>query len=120
MPHLTIEYSPGVLQETDLESTLRNVNASLLASGAIQRESDLKSRIVLRDVIRIGTGEGSRGFVYAQLRILPGRTPQVRSDLSARIAAVLREHCQRPPGMTVQLSVEIAEMEKESYIKEVL
>ncbi len=120
MPHLRIEYSPGLFEDGDLAETLKDLNLTLVASGAIKVESDLKSRIVPLETIRVGTNPGPRGFLYAQLRVLPGRTPEMRAALSERIAAVLKGRCRRPAGMMVQLSVEIVEMERESYVKEVL
>lgn len=120
MPHLIIEYSPGLFAPDSLQDTLLELNTAVIGSGSIQKESDLKSRMVLLDATRVGTDAASRGFVYAQLRVLPGRTPAMRAELSQRIAGVIRARCARPVGMTVQLSVEVVEMERESYVKEVL
>lgn len=120
MPHLIVEYSPELFSSGDLEQTLSELNAAVIGSGSIRQESDLKSRMIQLSATRIGTEEGKRGFVYAQLRVLPGRTPAIRAELSQRIAGVIRARCARPVGMTVQLSVEVVEMERESYVKEVL
>jgi len=120
MPHLTIEYSSGLFEPDDLAPTLAEVNAALVDSGAIRDEKDLKSRMVALDAIRVGTAGGSRGFVYAQLRVLPGRDEKTRAAMTACIAGVLRRRCRRPHGMLVQLSVEIVEMERESYVKDIL
>jgi 5-carboxymethyl-2-hydroxymuconate isomerase len=120
MPHLTVEYTPGLFAADDLQQTLLELNAAVIGSGSLQKELDLKSRMIALDATRVGTEAGLRGFVYAQLRVLPGRTPAMRADLSERIAQVIRARCARPAGMTVQLSVEVVEMERESYVKEVL
>ncbi|TDV25535.1 5-carboxymethyl-2-hydroxymuconate isomerase [Paraburkholderia caballeronis] len=120
MPHLIIEYSPGLFQPDELAPTLAEANAALVASGAIQKEADLKSRMIALDTIRVGTEDALRGFVYAQLRVLPGRSEETRAAMTACVADVLRKRCGRPPGMQVQLSVEIVEMERASYVKEVL
>lgn len=120
MPHLILEYTHDLVAGNPMAETLDDINASLIASGAILKESDLKSRIVVHDRVRVGTGRGARGFVHAQLRLLPGRTPEVRADLSQRIAAVLRARCPRPEGTLVQLSVEVVEMDRASYVKEAL
>jgi 5-carboxymethyl-2-hydroxymuconate isomerase len=66
----------------------------------------------------IGTdAAASRGFVHAELRLMSGRTPEVKRDLSERIAAVLREHTPQPEGMLVQLSVDIVDMDRGAYYK---
>ncbi|MFZ6647616.1 5-carboxymethyl-2-hydroxymuconate Delta-isomerase [Undibacterium sp. TJN25] len=120
MPHLIVEFSAGLFSPESQEETLFELNTALVGSGAIQKESDLRSRMIRLDVTRVGTEAGLRGFIYAQLRILPGRTPAMRAELSQRIAEVIRARCARPAGMAVQLSVEVVEMERESYAKEVL
>ena len=56
--------------------------------------------------------------MHAQLRLLAGRTPEAKKELSDLIAAVLRERTPRPQGVLVQLSVEIVDMDRPSYVKE--
>jgi 5-carboxymethyl-2-hydroxymuconate isomerase len=120
MPHLIIEYTPGLFEPEDLAPTLDEVNGALVASGTIRQEMDLKSRVVPLDAFRVGTEPGSRGFVYAQLRVLPGRNEATRAAMTACIGDVLRRRCRRPSGMQVQLSVEVVEIEGPSYVKAVL
>ncbi|WP_251866020.1 5-carboxymethyl-2-hydroxymuconate Delta-isomerase [Achromobacter sp. Marseille-Q4962] len=120
MPHLTIEYSTGAFHPEDEASVLGQLNEAVIATGAITKESDLKTRMIECRATRVGTQDLPRGFVYGQLRLLPGRSPEVRSELTQRIADVLRQACRRPEGVTMQLSVEIVEMEKSSYVKETL
>ena len=69
---------------------------------------------------RIGNQAAARGFVYAQLRLLSGRSPEAKRDLSERIAVVLRQFVPRPAGVLVQLSVEVVDMDRGSYVKEKL
>lgn len=120
MPHLIVEYSIGVLPDDTLDDTLLALNEAVVGSGSLQKESDLKSRLVQQAAWRVGTETAERGFVVAQLRILPGRTPEMRAELAQRIAGVLREKCRRNEGAKLQLSVEIIEMARDSYIKETL
>ena len=56
--------------------------------------------------------------MHAQLRLLAGRTPEAKQDLAERVATVLRRRTPKPEGMLVQLSVEIVDMDRPSYIKE--
>ena len=117
MPHLTIDYSANL---TDFPGAqiLKDLNASLCASPEIKDEADLKSRLNRLEHFEIGTEPANRGFVHAQLRLLSGRTPETKKDLAERIAVVLRKHTPHPQGMLVQLSVEIVDMDRASYVKE--
>ncbi len=117
MPHLTIEYS-GNLPHFPEAETLTAINAALCAHREVQDEADLKTRFVVADSFEIGTAPAHRAFVHAQLRLLAGRTPAAKKELADRVAAVLRERTPRPQGVLVQLSVEIVDMDRPSYVKE--
>lgn len=117
MPHLTIEYSANLPHYPEAE-TLTALNASLCAHPQVQDEADLKTRFIVADSFEIGTAPAQRAFVHAQLRLLSGRTPEVKKELSDRIAQVLRERTPRPQGVMVQLSVEVVDMDRGSYAKE--
>ena len=117
MPHLTVEYS-GNLHHFPEAETLTALNATLCAHPEVQDEADLKTRFIVADSFEIGTAPAHRAFVHAQLRLLAGRTPAAKKELADRIAAVLRELTPRPQGVMVQLSVEVVDMDRGSYVKE--
>jgi 5-carboxymethyl-2-hydroxymuconate isomerase len=117
MPHLTVEYS-GNLKYFPEAETLTALNSALCAHPALPDEADLKTRFIVADSFEIGTEPAQRAFVHAQLRLLSGRTPDVKKELSECIAQVLRERTPRPDLVMVQLSVEIVDMDRSSYSKE--
>ncbi|MGE8319133.1 MAG: 5-carboxymethyl-2-hydroxymuconate Delta-isomerase [Comamonas sp.] len=122
MPHLIVEYTAnlGDFPEAQL---LADLNDAVIASGQIAIEHDLKSRCVRSGSFVIGASAHQaepRGFVHAELRLLSGRTPETKRDLSDRIAAVLRQHSPHPAGMLVQLSVDIVDMDRAAYSKDKL
>ena len=117
MPHLIVEYSSN-LEGFPAAHLLDALNATVIASGQVLNEADLKSRTVRTEQFVIGNDPtASRGGVHAELRLLAGRTPEVKRDLSDRIATVLREQTPHPAGMLVQLSVDIVDMDKGAYYK---
>ncbi len=117
MPHLIVEYSQNLAPFPEAQA-LNELNAAVTASPEIADEADLKSRFVLADSFEIGTAPAQRAFVHAQLRLLSGRSPEAKKDLSERVAGVLRRLAPRPAGVLVQLSVEIVDMDRGSYVKE--
>jgi 5-carboxymethyl-2-hydroxymuconate isomerase len=118
MPHLTVEYSPNLGAYPEAQAAAE-LNAAVCASPEVKDEADLKTRFVrCRGTFQIGTVPTGRAFVHAQLRLLAGRTPEAKADLAERVAAVLRRTTPRPAGVMVQLSVEIVDMDKPSYVKE--
>ena len=100
MPHLTIEYSANLPHYPEAE-TLTALNATLCAHPQVQDEADLKTRFIVADSFEIGIAPANRAFVHAQLRLLAGRTPEAKKELSERIAAVLRERTPKPQGVLV-------------------
>ncbi len=117
MPHLVIDYSAN-LGDFPQAQILKEVNASLCAHPEIKDETDLKSRTNRLEHFEIGIQPNNRGFVHAQLRLLAGRSPEAKKELAERVAVVLRKHTPHPQGMLVQLSVEIVDMDRGSYVKE--
>ena len=117
MPHLTVEYSQN-LSDFPQAQALSALNAAVTASPEIADEADLKTRVLPVQQFAVGTAPDQRAFVHAQLRLLSGRTPATKKELSDRIAAVLRELTPRPQGVMVQLSVEVVDMDRGSYAKE--
>ena len=102
----------------DLTPDLFAPGAGTETDTAVQDEADLKTRFIVADSFEIGIAPANRAFVHAQLRLLAGRTPEAKTELAGRIAAVLRERTPRPQGVMVQLSVEIVDMDRPCYVKE--
>lgn len=117
MPHLIVEYSQNLAGFPEAQA-LAELNQAVTSSPEILDEADLKSRCVRVDTFAIGTAPAQRAFVHAQLRLLSGRSSEAKQDLSGRVAAVLRRLTPRPAGVMVQLSVEIVDMDRGSYVKE--
>ena len=117
MPHLIVEYSSN-LGDFPEAAALAALNAAVCASPEVLVEADLKTRLQRVERFEIGTAPQQRAFIHAQLRLLSGRSPEAKQDLAERVAAVLRQHSPRPAGLLVQLSVEIVDMDRPSYIKE--
>ena len=117
MPHLTVEYTDN-LAGLPGQQLLAELNAVVCGHPTVQDEADVKARLLPLSCFEIGTAPAQRGFVHVQLRLLSGRTPEAKKDLSERVAGVLRRLTPRPAGVLVQLSVEIVDMDRPSYVKE--
>ncbi|MDF1484666.1 5-carboxymethyl-2-hydroxymuconate Delta-isomerase [Ramlibacter sp. H39-3-26] len=119
MPHLTIEYSANLAALADTP-VLRELNAAVTSSPEVPNEAGLKTRLVPMAGFQVGTSTEPRAFIHAQLRLLAGRSPEAKRDLAGRVAGVLRRLAPRPAGVLVQLSVEVADMDRDSYVQEKL
>ncbi|MCD2511353.1 5-carboxymethyl-2-hydroxymuconate Delta-isomerase [Comamonas endophytica] len=116
MPHLFIDYSDNLAGLPE-QQMLTELVATVCEHPSILDELDVKARIAPAKQYVIGTGSGLRGFIHADLRLMAGRTPEVKKELSDRVAEVLRRFTPHPEGMLVQVSVEITDMDRPSYHK---
>jgi 5-carboxymethyl-2-hydroxymuconate isomerase len=117
MPHLHVEYTRN-LPITEVETLLLRLNHALMATGHFANEADIKSRAVEVQTFRIGTAPGTRGFLYAKLALLAGRSPEAKKQVSDALLEVLKQAAAWPPGSDIQFGVEIVDMQRESYGKE--
>lgn len=120
MPHLVIELTENARLNCSPDELLDEANAALLESGQFQ-EQDIKSRCIRLDTYRQGVEAADRAFVHARLSLLDGRDLAVRQALGQALCAVLAEAV-RPAadGQSVQVTVEVLEMERASYAKQVV
>ncbi|QYY28851.1 MULTISPECIES: 5-carboxymethyl-2-hydroxymuconate Delta-isomerase [Cupriavidus] len=121
MPHLVIEITENTRLNCSPEELLDEANAALLASGEFG-EADIKSRCIMLSTFRQGVEAAERAFVHARLSILDGRELAVRRALGQAVCDVIAEAV-RPAtaeGQSVQISVEVREMERASYAKQIV
>jgi 5-carboxymethyl-2-hydroxymuconate isomerase len=112
MPHLNVEYSDNLMPH----DVFLQLNRALVASGQFE-EPDIKSRLLKMDDFLIGTTAQNRAFVHVKLAILAGRSTEIKRELSKNLLAVLQNTCIWPTDLSVQLCVEIQDIERESYAK---
>jgi len=117
MPHLVVEYTNNLLPGFDAVQALATLNRALIASGQFE-EADIKSRAVVLDTFLVGTAPAGRAFVHARLDLLSGRSAAVKRELSAALLAALSRACPERTDLEIQLSVEIADLDRDSYAKE--
>lgn len=119
MPHLTLHYTAN-LAGFDADAALATLNRVLADSGHFD-EASIKSRALRLDHYRIGTADAGRGFVHAQLKILPGRDAALRAALSQAVLDALRTLLPAAAGAAeFQLCVEVDEIVADAYRKHVL
>lgn len=118
MPHLTLEYTNN-LAGINPDHILHALNHALVASDHFS-EMDIKSRAISHDTWRVGVSTSEHAFVHVRLAILSGRSTQVKSELSNALLRALGASCKGLIHCPVQLCVDVQEIERASYAKEVL
>ena len=117
MPHLTLQYTGNVIG-FDADAALRSINRALADSGHFD-EAAIKSRALRLEHCRVGTADAGRGFVHAQLKVLPGRDVDTRRQFARIILAAL-ETVLPSRHIETQLCVEVDELDADTYTKRVI
>jgi 5-carboxymethyl-2-hydroxymuconate isomerase len=118
MPHIHLEYSDNV--ELDCKTTLMAVNQAFIGSGHVSNPNDLKSRASCQHDYLIGlTPDQAQGYVHAKVSLLTGRSIEIQQHIAALILEALEQSIPKQSRVSLQLCVEMSEMPKETYAKQV-
>ncbi|GAA0497425.1 MULTISPECIES: 5-carboxymethyl-2-hydroxymuconate isomerase [Pigmentiphaga] len=113
MPHLVLLYSPDIERDADMPSLCRKLADTLIAQRDEQGRQVFPTggtRVLAYPAAHaaVADGAGDYGFLYANLRMAPDRSPAVHRAVGDALAATLRDAldpllARRPVGITVQV-----------------
>lgn len=113
MPHLTIQATPNVSIPHE-ESLLKSLNKVLWDSGHFGKPTDIKARIIPIETFLVGVedDEQANGFIYAHLKLMPGRDNSVREQLAQLLLTTLEESLSKEQSgrAALQICVEVEEI----------
>ncbi|MFT7388377.1 MAG: 5-carboxymethyl-2-hydroxymuconate isomerase [Candidatus Endobugula sp.] len=127
MPHCIIEYASALTSITSPEALIQSVHSGAVNSGLFN-VADIKLRAIPFDHYMSGAqkfdaalltsspsmkGNGNLPFIHVCVKMLSGRTPEQRHHLSKSILEALS----RLPLPSISLTVEVVEIEAQSYGK---
>lgn len=117
MPHFILEHSANLIEAPISASFLKKLHELLIEIGPFKL-NDIKSRIYSLGTYCVADGKENNAFIHLQLAILPGRSPEIKQLVSARLLEFLKFSFQRSlNALSCSLTVEIRELEKETYSK---
>ncbi|MFD1334519.1 5-carboxymethyl-2-hydroxymuconate Delta-isomerase [Oceanobacillus iheyensis] len=92
MPHLIIEYTANLKEETDMMELLKKMNDSLLSHSTIIPIGGLRTRAIeIKDYL-IADGAEDDAFVHATLKLGGGRTEEEKKLLCDDLFATIKDH----------------------------
>ena len=116
MPHLTLEYTANLSAPNDLEALFRRLHGILHQQGGIRLEN-CKSRARKVDQFCIADGDKHGAFVHLEIRFMAGRSAGVKQSIGEAALATLLESFQADDPDSLQITVEIRDIEQQSYFK---
>lgn len=110
MPHCIIEYTRDRENKVDV-ANLVNTAFDAIDSSGLFASTAIKVRAIPLDHYK--SGLDSDDFIHLTIKILPGRTDQMKKDLSA----IVLKNIKPLVADTKSTSVEIVDLHGESYDK---
>jgi 5-carboxymethyl-2-hydroxymuconate isomerase len=119
MPQVILEYSANIKRPVEAGKILGGLAAVVSAASGIEI-SNFKSRVLKREKFVVGDGQGGGSFVHLEVGILSGRPPDVKRRIGKDCLEYLEECFEdEAERHELQITVEIREMDKESYFKSI-
>ena len=117
MPHFVLEYSDNILEEVDYEDFFKRLHSLLVENGPFNL-SDIKSRAIRHQQFYVADGQESNAFVHLTLSIFKARDLSIRQAMGEKFLAFLKgEFARSFEKLNCSYTVEIKEMDKETYFK---
>lgn len=119
MPHVVVDYSAN-LEDFKPSELLLNINQTLVNTGYCQA-IDIKARAHKNEVFVIGLNESQQSYVHTKIYLLSGRNEAQKAEIGQKVLDCLLAYSALNLQKTsVQLAVELVEMPKQDYFKQVI
>ena len=113
MPHLTIQATQNVTIP-HAESLLKALNQALWDSGQFGEATAIKTRILPINTFLVGIEDDEQeyGFIYAHLKLMPGRDSHTRNALAQALVTTIEDRlsAEQSGRTTLQICVEVEEI----------
>ncbi|USP41765.1 5-carboxymethyl-2-hydroxymuconate Delta-isomerase [Acinetobacter sp. XS-4] len=119
MPHVVVDYSDN-LTGLNAKQLLEEINTILIETELFSPE-DIKSRARKDDVFLIGLGT-DQAYIHVKAYILSGRTAEQKQLIGDQVLTVIsqKNYLQEDVNQPIQLCVELIDMPREDYFKQVV
>ena len=112
MPHAVIHYSNNMSDTIKTNKVVSAIHQMMIDCGLFDAEN-IKTRAYATNNYLVGTKGNEGSFAHLTVSILAGRTTEQRKTLSESLLSALKNAL----PMANSLTVEIREMDKETYQK---
>lgn len=111
MPHIIVEYSDDLSVEP--QSLIKGLHDSLAAQDTVTHAA-ITARATPIKYCSVGEDEHPNSFVHILVKLLPGRSDELRAKMTKGLQETARSHI---TDSSVNISVETIELHQASYIK---
>jgi 5-carboxymethyl-2-hydroxymuconate isomerase len=112
MPHITVEYCE-TLSAVDIPKLVAALHEDLSTRETINLHG-IKSRAVPVKYVIVGDQTDYDKMIHITLKLLPGRSDDLRKEMAQGLAAAARQHAS---DTRIAITCEVVELDAASYIK---
>lgn len=117
MPQITLQYTSNIQPLPKFYQLFSEVHKTINAIAGIKIEN-CKSRSIQLDNFYIGDGSENKGFLHLEVKILEGRTSDVKSNLGKSLLQILESQFKENIKLIdIQITVEVIDIRKNCYYK---
>lgn len=111
MPHIIVEYTSTM--KHDIPELLSQLHENLAGQDTVKIKA-IKTRGIPVQHVIVGTGGWSDKMIHIALKLLPGRSDELKRTMSQDLHDVAKAFVQDD---SVSITVEVTELHEASYIK---
>lgn len=114
MPHIVVEYTDGINRAVDIPKLCSALHDDLATRESVDIHA-IKTRALLVQYTIVGDGDEPDRMIHITLRLLPGRSDDLKCEMTQGLANVARDIAHHDDRITI--TAEIVDMHGPSYIK---
>lgn len=109
MPHIIVEYTGNISSEANADGLLRSLTSVLAGCGTKFPVSAIRARATELHTYFMADGADDYAFVHIELRVAPGRSPEVKQEARSVLLEATKAHfskllAKRPLAITLELT----------------
>ena len=117
MPQIVLEYTNNIDLDLDHNNLFSQIHKLIHKHAGIKIEN-CKSRVIKLDKYYIGDGKRQNAFIHLEIKILEGRSYQIKSELGNLTLKLLEKYFSEvKKDFDLQITIELIDIEKNSYFK---
>lgn len=117
MPHITLQYTDNIGLKSSFNQLFPAVHQTINTIAGIKIDN-CKSKAIKLEQYYIGDGSANNGFLHLEVKILEGRSAEIKSEIGKKLLQILKTHFNNKNKiLDLQITVEIIDIEKNCYYK---
>ncbi len=117
MPQITLQITDNIKALPEFYHLFAEVHTAINSIAGIKIDN-CKSRVILLDNYHIGDGRDNKGFIHLEVKILEGRTNEIKSEIGKKSLQILKTSFKENNNLLdLQMTVEIIDIQNNCYYK---